>query len=316
MKIFVAGATGAIGKQLIPQLVAKGHDVVGMTRTPSKQDQILAQGATPVVADALDPDAVAQAVACAEPEIVIQQLTSLSGPMDLRHADRFFAETNLLRTKGTDHLLAAARAVGVRRYVSESYLGLPFQRIGGPIKTESDPLDPDPPKPMQGGVAAIRHLERSVSGIEWAEGLVLRNGPFYGPGTALSQDPDAQLTAQVRARQLPIIGDGGAIWSFLHISDAARAVVAATENGSPGIYQIADDEPAPVREWLPVLADALGAQPPRRIPRWLGRLLAGEIGTIMMTELRGGSNARAKRELGWCPYYSTWRTGFREGLGE
>jgi nucleoside-diphosphate-sugar epimerase len=314
MRIFVAGATGALGAHLVPRLVARGHEVVGMTRTPAKLDALRALGARPALADALDPDAVARVVAEAEPEVVVHQLTALSGPVDVRHIDRVFATTNRLRTEGTDHLLAAARAVGARRVVAQSYAGWPFARSGGPVKAETDPLDPHPPAALRATLDAILHLERAVSGIRWGEGLVLRYGGFYGPGTSVSLDPEADMTVTVRRRGFPIIGDGGGVWSFIHIDDAAEATVAAVERGAPGIYQVVDDDPAPVREWLPALADALGAPPPRRLPRWLGRLAAGEAGTVMMTEVRGASNDKARRELGWAPRWGSWRLGFAEGL--
>jgi nucleoside-diphosphate-sugar epimerase len=315
MRTFLAGATGALGTQLIPRLVANGHEVVGMTRTAAKRDALRALGARPVVADALDPDAVARAVAEAEPEAIVHQLTALSGTLDLRHADRFFAPTNRLRTAGTDHLLAAGRAVGTRRFVAQSYAGWPFARSGGPVKSEGDPLDPDPPQALRATLAAIRHLEEAVTGAGWVDGIVLRYGGFYGPGTGLSRDPDAPMAVPVRRRRFPVVGDGGGVWSFVHIEDAATATVAALERGRPGIYHVVDDDPAPVREWLPALAAALGAQPPRRVPRWLGRLAAGGAATVMMTEVRGASNAKARRELGWEPRFASWRQGFVEGLG-
>jgi 2-alkyl-3-oxoalkanoate reductase len=315
MRVFVAGASGALGSQLVPQLVAAGHEVVGMTRTASKQEGLRALGARPAVADALDPDAVARAVAVAEPEVIVHQLTALSGPLDMRHVDRFFAATNRLRTEGTDHLLAAGRAVGVRRFVAQSYAGWPFARSGGPVKREDDPLDPDPPEALRSSLEAIRHVERAVTGVRWAKGLVLRYGGFYGPGTSVSLDPEAAMAKPVRRRQFPLIGNGAGVWSFVHIEDAASATVAAVERGPGGIYHVVDDEPAPVREWLPALAAALGAKPPLRLPRWLGRLLAGEAATVMMTEVRGADNAKAKRELGWQLRYPSWRLGFAKGLG-
>jgi 2-alkyl-3-oxoalkanoate reductase len=315
MKIFVAGATGALGGQLVPQLVARGHDVTGMTRTESKRDLVRSLGARPVVADALDPDAVARAVAEAEPDVIVHQLTSLSGSFDLRHFDRFFATTNRLRTEGTDHLLAAGRAVGARRFVAQSYAGWPFARVDGMVKSESDPLDPDPPQAMRSTIDAIRHLETAVTSIEWGEGVVLRYGGFYGPGTSLSQDPDADMSAAIRKRRFPVVGSGGGVLSFIHIEDAAAATVPAIEHGTRGIYQVVDDDPAPAREWLPVLASELHAKPPRRFPRWLARLVAGEAAAVMMTEGRGASNAKAKRELGWQPRYASWRQGFADGLG-
>jgi 2-alkyl-3-oxoalkanoate reductase len=317
MKVFVAGATGALGRQLVPMLVAEGHEVVGMTRTASKQDLLRSLGARSVVADALDPDAVAQAVASAEPEVIVHQLTALSGKMsirDARHPERSFAftMTNRLRTEATDHLLAAGRAVEARRFVAQSFGAFRFARNGGPVQTEADPADLDSRQP---GLEAMLYLERAVTTIEWGEGLVLRYGGFYGPGTSTSLAPDAVMTALIRKRRFPIVGDGGGVWSHVHVEDAAAATAIAVERGQPGIYNIVDDEPAPLREWLPVLASALGAKPPRRIPRWLGRLAAGEAATLMMTEARGASNEKAKRELGWEPRYASWRQGFAQGLG-
>jgi nucleoside-diphosphate-sugar epimerase len=320
MKVFVAGATGAIGTQLVPQLVARGHEVVGMIRSASKQDLVRSLGARPVVADAMDPDAVAEAVASAEPEVIVHQLTALSGKMsirDARHPERFRGAimTTRLRTEATDHLLAAGRAVGARRFVAQSFGAFRFARTGGPVLSEADPLDPNPPAALRAGVEAILHLEPAVTTIEWGEGLALRYGGFYGPGTSISLARDAVMAVPIRKRQFPIIGDGGGVWSHVHIEDAAAATVAAVERGRLGIYNIVDGEPAPVREWLPVLASALDAKPPRRIPRWLARLAAGETATLMMTEARGASNAKAKRELGWQLRYPSWRQGFAQGLG-
>ena len=321
MKVFVAGATGVLGRELVPRLVARGHEVVGMTRSASKQDLVRSLGARPVVADALDPDAVAQAVASAEPEVIVHQLTALSAPMsarDMRHPDRSFAATmtNRLRTEATDHLLAAGRAVGARRFVAQSFGAFRFARTGGPVHTEADPLDPnDPPAAMRTAQAAYLYLERAVTTIEWGEGLALRYGGFYGPGTSISLAPDAMMAAPIRKRRFPIVGDGGGVWSHVHIEDAAAATAVAVERGQPGVYNVVDDDPAPVREWLPVLAGALDAKPPRHVPRWLGRLAAGEAATVMMTEARGASNEKAKRELGWKPRYPGWRQGFAQGLG-
>jgi nucleoside-diphosphate-sugar epimerase len=313
MKIFVAGATGALGRQLIPQLVAKGHEVAGMTRSADKQDLVRSLGARPVVADALDPDAVAQGVAQADPDVIVHQLTALSGDFDMRHIREFLEVTNRLRTEGTDHLLAAGRAVGIQRFVAQSYAGWPAARTGGPVKTEEDELDPNPPDAMREALDAIRHLEAAVSGATWTEGVVLRYGGFYGPGTGMSRGGDqAQL---IEKRKWPVVGDGGGVWSFVQIEDAATATVEAVEHGSPGVYNVVDDDPAPVREWLPALAAALGARKPMRLPRWLGRIAAGEAGVVMMTEVRGASNAKAKRELGWQLRYPSWRQGFAEGLG-
>jgi nucleoside-diphosphate-sugar epimerase len=320
MKVFVAGATGALGRALVPQLVARGHEVVGMTRSASKQDLVRTLGARPVVADALDPDAVAQAVASAEPEVIVHELTALSGPMsmrDTRHPERFSGAimTNRLRTEATDHLVAAGRAVGARRFVAQSFGAFRFARTGGPVQTEDDPLDPDTAGAQQPGLEAILYLERAVTTIEWGEGLALRYGGFYGPGTGISLAADAQMAAPIRKRRFPIVGGGGGVWSLVHIEDAAAATAVAVERGRPGIYNVVDDDPAPVREWLPVLASALGAKPPRRVPRWLGRLAGGEVATVMMTDVRGASNEKAKRELGWKPRYASWRQGFAQGLG-
>src|SRR5262245_14268760 len=316
MKVFVAGATGALGRALVPRLAARGHEVVGMTRSPAKRDLLRSLGARPVVADALDPDAVAQAVASAAPEVIVHQLTALSGKMsirDARHPERFSGAimTNRLRTEATDHLLAAGRAVGARRVVAQSFGALRFAGPGGPVQTEADPVDHDP---RQAGLEAILHLERAVTTIDWGEGVALRYGGFYGPGTGISLAPDAVMAGPIRKRRLPIVGGGGGVWSLVHVDDAAAATAIAVERGRPGVYNVVDDEPAPVREWLPALASALGAKPPRRIPRWLGRLAAGEMATLMMTEVRGASNAKAKRELGWQLRYATWPLGVTNGL--
>jgi nucleoside-diphosphate-sugar epimerase len=311
MKILVAGATGALGKQLVPRLVEAGHDVVGTTRSESRLELLKSLGATGVVADLLDPDQVARVVAEAEPEVIIHQLTALNRPFDVRHFDRTFAETNRLRTEATGHLLAAGRATGVKRFIAQSFAGWPSERTGGLVKTEEDPLDPSPPDGMRETHDAIRHLESAVTGADWTEGIVLRYGGFYGPGTSLSPEGGAQ-TQQLRERKFPVVGDGGGVWSFIHIEDAAEATVAAVTRGRPGIYNIVDDDPAPVAEWLPAAASAVGAKAPRHVPRWLGRLVAGEAGTVMMTEVRGASNEKAKRELGWQPRHRSWREGFAE----
>ena len=320
MKVFVVGATGVLGRTLVPQLVARGHEVVGMTRSTSKQDLVRSLGARAVVADALDADAVANAVASAEPEVIVHQLTALSGKLsarDMRHPERspMATMTNRLRTEATDHLLAAGRAVGARRFVAQSFGAFRWARAGGPVLTEADPVDDNPPAALRAPLVGILHVERTVPTIEWGEGLVLRYGGFYGPGTAISLAPDAQMAAPIRKRWFPIIGGGAGVWSHVHIDDAAAATAAAVDRGEPGIYNIVDDEPAPVREWLPVLASALDAKPPLRIPRWLGRLAAGEAATLMMTESRGSSNAKAKPELGWQLRYASWRQGFAQGLG-
>lgn len=312
MKVFVAGATGAIGRQLVPRLVAAGHEVHGMTRSAAKLRLVNALGATPVLADALDADQVAEAVGRAQPDVVVHQLTSI-GPLDLRHFDRSFALTNRLRTAGTDHLLSAAQAAGVQRFVAQSFFAA-YERTGSPVKTEEDPFGGGPAKEMRETVAAILHVEQAVLAATWAEGVVLRYGGFYGPGTSLG--PDGEQTAAVRQRKFPVVGNGAGVWSFIHTADAAEATVAAVERGRRGVYNIVDDEPAPVAEWLPALARTLGAKEPMHVPRFVGRLLTGEVGAVMMTELRGASNAKARRELGWSPAHATWREGFRDLMAE
>jgi nucleoside-diphosphate-sugar epimerase len=307
MRVFVAGATGAIGKQLVPRLVAAGHEVHGMTRSESKQAMLSELGAVPVVADALDPDQVAEAVGRARPDVIVHQLTAI-GEVNMRHFDRDFALTNRLRTEATDHLLSAGQAVGVRRFVAQSNGAFPYARTGGPVKTEEDPLDPTPAREMRESWAAIRHLEQAVLGADWTEGIVLRYGAFYGPGTTMA--PGGQLPEMIRKRQFPLVGDGGGVWSFIHVADAAEATAAAIERGSRGVYNVVDDDPAPVAEWLPALAQTLGAKKPMRVPRFVGRLFAGEVGVVMMTEIRGASNAKAKRELRWRPAHPSWRQGF------
>jgi nucleoside-diphosphate-sugar epimerase len=307
MRVFVAGATGAIGKQLVPRLVAAGHEVHGMTRSESKQAMLDELGAVPVVADALDPDQVARAVGEATPDVIVHELTAI-GSVDLRHFDRDFALTNRLRTDGTDHLLSAGQAVGVRRFVAQSYGAWWYVRTGGPVKSEEDPLDPTPAREMRGSWTAIRHLEEAVLDARWTEGIVLRYGAFYGPGTSMA--PGGEQLEMVRKRKFPLIGDGGGVWSFIHIADAAEATVAAIEGGHRGVYNVVDDDPAPVAEWLPALAQELGAKKPMRVPRFVGRLFAGEAGVVAMTDIRGASNAKAKRELRWRPAHPSWRQGF------
>jgi 2-alkyl-3-oxoalkanoate reductase len=308
MRIFVAGATGVVGKRLVPLLVAGGHEVVGTTRSEEKARDLRATGAEPVVVDALDSAAVTAAVLNAKPEVVVHQATALSKLSNLRRFDAEFALTNRLRTEGTDYLLAAARQAGARRFVAQSFAGWPYARVGGPVKTEEDALDPNPPSNARQTHQAIRHLESAVTGAEGLEGLALRYGGFYGPGTSLG--PGSTYLEMVRRRRFPIIGAGTGVWSFLHIDDVAAATLAAVEQGEPGVYNIVDDEPAPVSTWLPALAAAVGAKPPRRIPVWLGRLALGEAGVVMMTGIRGASNAKAKRELGWQLRYPSWRQGF------
>ena len=306
MRVFVAGATGAIGRQLVPRLIDAGHEVHAMTRSESKRPLLEEQGAVPVVADALDADQVAEAVARARPEVIVHELTAIPESPDMRHVEREFALTNRLRTEGTDHLLSAGQAVGVKRFVAQSNIA-GYTMTGNMVKSEEDPFADDPDAPAQTNVAAIRHLEEAVLGATWTEGIVLRYGWFYGPGTSMG--PGTEIYEMVRKRKFPLVGDGGAVWSFIHIADAADATVAAVERGERGVYNVVDDEPAKVAEWLPVLAAQLGAKRPRRVPRFLGRLFAGEFAVLMMTELRGASNAKARRELAWRPAHPSWREG-------
>jgi nucleoside-diphosphate-sugar epimerase len=313
MRIFVAGATGAVGRSLLPKLARAGHAVTGLTRTPQKAELVRRLGAEPVIADALDEAAVQAAVAAAQPDVIIHELTDLKGASDLRHFDKAFASSNRLRTAGTDHLLSAARRCGVKRIVAQSFCGWPYARDGGWVKSEDDPLDPDPPAAMRATLDAIRHMERAIAGSAAPEGVALRYGAFYGPDTGMF---DASLIDQVAKRRVPLIGGGSAWWSFVHIDDAARATAMAAERGAPGIYNIADDDPAPVHAWLPALAEMLRARPPFHVPAWIARLLAGEHVVVMMTQSRAGSNAKAKRELGWSPRRASWRDGFAEIIRE
>ncbi len=307
MRVLVAGATGVVGRQLVPQLIAAGHQVTATTRSEGKAAGLRAAGAEAAVVDGLDAAAVGEAVTRAEPEVVIHQMTALSGDLDLRHFERTFAVTNTLRTAGLDNLLAAAHSAGARRIIAQSYTGFPNIRTGGAVKTEDDPLDPNPPKAQRSTLEAIKYLEHTVVASP-LEGIALRYGSLYGPGAS-----DVMVDL-LRRRQVPVIGDGGGIWSFLHVQDAASAAVAALDHGAPGVYNVADDEPAPVREWLPALAAAVGSKPPLRLPAWLGRLVAGEAAVSMMTQIRGSSNAKARRELGWEPDWPSWRDGFARGL--
>ena len=307
MRVLVAGATGAVGKRLVPMLVAGGHDVTGTTTRPDNVAAIRAMGAEPVVVDGLDAAGVGQAVANARPDAIIHEMTALSGTPDFRHFDRWFAVTNRLRTEGTQHLLAAARAGGVKRFVAQSFTGWSNAREGSWIKSEEDPLDPNPVKAQVETLAAIKFLERAVLEAP-LEGIVVRYGGLYGPGAS---DTLGEL---LRKRMFPVVGNGAGMISSTHVDDAASGTVAALERGRRGIYNIVDDDPAPAREFIPAIAEALGAKPPLRIPAWLGRLLAGEVAVTMMTEARGSSNAKAKRELGWEPIWPSWREGFRRGL--
>jgi 2-alkyl-3-oxoalkanoate reductase len=301
MRVFVVGASGAIGSRLVPQLIERGHEVIGSCRSPERAEGLRALGAEPVVLDALDARAVRKAVLETEPEAIVHEATALTDVKFSRNLDRAFTQTNRLRTEGTDNLLAAAREAGVRRFVAQSFGSFGrYAREGGPVKSEDDPLDPSPVKGMRENDAAIRHLEQAVTD---AGGIVLRYGAFYGAA-------NDGLIEPVRKRQFPIVGNGGGFMSFIHLDDAATATVLALEHDGPAIYNIVDDEPAPVREWLPVLANALGAKPPRHFPVWLARLVAGEAVVMMETEARGASNAKAKRELGWTLHYPSWRQGF------
>jgi nucleoside-diphosphate-sugar epimerase len=300
MRVFVTGATGALGRYLVPMLVTAGHEVTATTRTPGKVTQLREAGATPAVVDGLDREAVMAAVMAAGPEVIVHQMTALAGMRSLRNPDKLFAATNELRTRGTDNLLAAAERAGTRRVIAQSNANA-NARTGGPVKTEEDPLDS---QPVRTATAAIRYVEETVPRAV-PEGIVLRYGNFYGPGTS-----DLLLEA-VRKRQLPVIGGGTGIWPFIEIADAAAATFAAVEHGAPGVYNVADSDPAPVAEWLPYLAEILGAKPPLRLPAWLGRLLAGQFVVTQMTRARGLSNEKARKELGWEPRYASWREGFR-----
>jgi nucleoside-diphosphate-sugar epimerase len=304
MRVFVTGATGALGRHLVPALVAAGHQVTATTRSAARTGQLREAGAEPAVMDGLDRAAVIAAVRAAAPEVIVHQMTALAGMRSLRRFDRVFAATNELRTTGTGNLLAAAAEAGTRRMVAQSYTGWPNERSGGPVKAEGDPLDPRPVPAARQSLAALRHVEQAVpAGVP--EGIVLRYGSFYGPGAS------GALLDMVRRRRIPLIGGGTGIWSFIETRDAAAATVAAVEGGAPGVYNIVDSDPAPAADWLPYLAELLGARPPLRVPAWLGRLLAGELVAAQMTSVRGSSNAKARKELGWEPRYASWREGFR-----
>jgi nucleoside-diphosphate-sugar epimerase len=303
MHVYLAGGTGVLGRRLIPQLVQRGHRVTATTRDPRKTALLERLGAEPMVVDGLDSTAVGESVAKAEPDAVVHQMTALAGPADVRHFDRYFAMTNRLRTEGLDHLIAAAQAGGVPHLVAQSYTGWPNIRSGGWVKDEEDPLDPEPPAAQRETLAAIRYLEETVQEVE---GAVLRYGGFYG-------DPSDPMLPLVRKRRFPLVGGGTGYMSFVHLDDAAGATVLALEQQARGVFNIVDDDPAPASEWLPYLADCLGAKPPMRLPVWLARAAAGEVAVSMLTRTRGSSNARAKRELGWQPRWPSWRQGFRDG---
>ncbi len=300
MKVFVAGASGAIGTRLVPQLLEQGHEVIGTSTSPASAARVRALGAHALVLDLLDRGAVRRAVVEARPDAIVHQATALSGVKFSKELDRSFVGTNRLRREGTDALLDAAREIGVSRFVVQSWVNFRYAREGGPVKSEDDPLDPTPVETMRETLDALRHLEHAVLD---AGGIVLRYGIFYGASSDGLVEP-------VRKRQFPIVGDGGGVSSWIHLEDAAAATVLALEKDGPALYNVADDEPAPVREWLPVLAEALGAKPPRHFPVWLARMFAGEAGVMLGTTARGASNAKAKRELGWTLRYPSWREGF------
>ena len=310
MRILVAGATGAVGMHLVPALLAGGYEVVGTTRTPAKTGMLESMGARAAVLDILDGDAVMTAARDIQPDVIVHQATAIPAALDMRHVAQAFAPTNRLRIDGTRNLVAAARACGAR-VVAQSFAGWPYARQGGPVKSEEDPLDRNPPAALRSTLEAIRTLESAV--LE-AHGTVLRYGAFYGPGTSLTRG-GAQMEL-IRQRQSPIVGRGTGIWSFAHIADVANATALAIAQAATGIYNIADDEPAKVAEWLPYLAQLAGAKPPLRVPRWIGRLLAGDHVVVLMNDVRGASNAKAKQRLGWRPQYSNWREGFRLALAE
>jgi nucleoside-diphosphate-sugar epimerase len=299
MRVLVVGASGAIGTRLGPQLISQGHEVIGTFRSAGNAERVRALGAEPVALDLLDVGAARQAVLQTRPEAIIHQATALANMRFSRNLDRGFATTNRLRTEGTDALLAAAAEAGVRRFVAQSFAQYRYAREGGPVKTEDDPLDPTPPAVARQTNAAMAHLDQVVTA---AGGIALRYGGFYGAAS------DA-LPGPVRKRQFPVVGDGGGVSSWIHLDDAAAATVLALEHGRPGLYNITDDEPATMRDWLPALAAALGARPPRHVPVWLARLIMGK-GLVMITESRGAANAKAKRELGWTLRYPSWRQGF------
>jgi 2-alkyl-3-oxoalkanoate reductase len=311
MRVFVVGASGAIGRRLVPQLIERGHEVIGSARSPDKAERLRRLGSESLVLDALDARAVREAVAAARPDAIVHQATALTGLTDLKHFDRSFAQTNRLRTEGTDNLLAAARETGVRRFVAQSFATYGrYAREGGPVKSEDDPLDTTPVPAMRGTMAAADYLDTAVTD---AGGIALRYGAFYG-------DPHDGLVEAVRARKFPVVADGAGVWSFIHLDDAAAATVLALElsdaDWGPAVYNIVDDEPSMTREWLPELARIVGAKSPRHVPAWLARLVAGEAAVMMGTEARGASNAKAKRELGWTLRYPSWRQGFADMYAE
>ncbi|HET6987670.1 MAG TPA: NAD(P)-dependent oxidoreductase [Kribbella sp.] len=312
MKVLVAGATGGLGRSLVPQLVAAGHEVTGMIRSESGAAGVRAFGADVVLADGLDAAAVTAAVESVRPEVVVHQMTALKGGIDFKHFDDSFALTNRLRTEGTDNLLAASQAAGVRRFVVQSYAGWNLQHGGSATKTEADPLDTDPVPAQRKTMAGIKHLESVVTKAEGIEGVALRYGSFYGPTGDIGKG--GSMVEMIQKRKLPLVGDGTGVWSFVHYDDAAEATVKAIESDATGIFQIADDDPAQAAVWLPEFARILGAKPPRHLPAWLARLAVGDVGVAAFTEIRGVDNSLAKATFDWQPGYGSWREGFRQGL--
>jgi nucleoside-diphosphate-sugar epimerase len=312
MKVFVAGASGVIGRRLTPKLVEAGHEVTAMTRSKEHAEALRRMGATPVVCDVYDQSGLTEAITAAAPEAVVHELTDLPSNVDPRKADVQLSGTNRIRTEGTRNLVEAALAAGARRMVAQS-IAFAYEAGGTPVKREDDPLFHDAPEPFGRTVEAVRALEDTVTGTEGLEGVVLRYGLFYGPGSAYAAD--GHYAAEVKRRRFPVIGRGTGVFSFIHVDDAADATVRALEHGRPGIYNVVDDDPAPVSEWLPRYADRLGARKPFRVPKLIGRIAGGPYAVMLMTELRGASNERAKQELGWQPRYPSWREGFREALG-
>ena len=305
MRVLVIGASGVIGSRLVPQLIEAGHEVIGTSRSADKAERLHALGAHGIVLDALDADAVRNAVKAARPDAIVYEATALHGISDFKHFDRTFAQTNRLRTEGTNIMLAAAREAGVGKIIAQSYADHRYAREGGPVKSEDDPLDPNPPTAMRETMSAMAYLDEAITG---AGGIALRYGSFYG-------DPADPIVEAIRARKWPIVADGGGVWSFIHLEDAAAATVLALDRQGPAIYNIVDDEPATTAVWLTELAKILGAKPPQRYPRLPARIFAGEAQVVMSTESRGASNAKAKRELGWTPRYPSWRQGFARACG-
>ncbi len=309
MRVFVAGGSGVLGRRLVPQLVARGHHVTATATSAAKLGLLAELGATGAVMDGLDPVSVGEAVATAQPEVIVHQMTAISvahaGKPDMKHMDRWFATTNRLRTEGTDHLLAAAEASGVSHVVAQGYASWNGIREGGWVKSEQDPLDAMTGTVAEPGMAAMSHVQSAVAN---AGGAVLRYGWFYGPGAT------EDLVEPIRKRQFPVVGRGLGHTSWIHLDDAASATVLAVEQQARGVFNVVDDEPAPAAEWLPYLAECAGAKRPMHVPKWLARPLAGDVAVMMMTEGRGFSNAKAKAELGWQLHYPSWRDGFRAEL--